>query len=144
MLRIGRHSSSPSCQHSDSSVTAPAAAFRRSSEIRTGPTGTPLIATYHSSVTLSSIEGRGATLSGDSSTLLLKALASELGASDGFGFAAERLVANPRCKGRGAFAGRGGAVETLVSVTAARTSIWCPHLRHFMRTVLPATFSSAI
>jgi hypothetical protein len=35
-------------------------------------------------------------------------------------------------------------VLTLDSVTAARTSIMCPHLRHFMRTVLPTTFSSAI
>jgi hypothetical protein len=33
---------------------------------------------------------------------------------------------------------------TLVSVTAARTSIGLPHLRHFIRTVRPATFSSAI
>jgi hypothetical protein len=33
---------------------------------------------------------------------------------------------------------------TLVSVTAARTSIMWPHLRHFIRTVLPTTLSSAI
>ncbi len=155
MLRIGRHSSRPSCQQSDSSVTAPAAALRRSSEIRTGPTGTPLIATYHSSVTLSSIEADGVspgTLAGASWTLLLNAPASAPpGATDGDGargFVADRLVASPLFWGaRGAvlfIGGRGGEVETLVSVTAARTSIWCPHFRHFIRTVLPATFSSAI
>jgi len=33
---------------------------------------------------------------------------------------------------------------TLVSVTDARTSIMWPHLRHFMRTVFPATLSSEI
>jgi hypothetical protein len=33
---------------------------------------------------------------------------------------------------------------TLVSVTEARTSIMWPHLRHFMRTVFPATLSSEI
>jgi hypothetical protein len=60
--------------------------------------------------------------------------------------AAERLVARlPRCGGvGGAPDGRGISPATLVSVISARTSIWCPHLRHFMRTVLPATFSSAI
>ena len=41
-------------------------------------------------------------------------------------------------------AGGGRLVDTLDSVTAARTSIWCPHLRHFIRTVLPATLSSEI
>ena len=145
MLRIGRHSSRPSCQHSDSSVTAPVAALRRSSEMRTGPTGTPLIATYHSSVTLSSIwDGRSPdALEVASSTLLLNAPASAppgaTEAAGARGLAAERLVARPLfCGGRGAMlavGGRGGA---------ARTSIWCPHLRHFIRTVLPATFSSAI
>jgi hypothetical protein len=79
--------------------------------------------------------------------------------------ALERLVANPPPVRGGAgfwdagLAGGGGAldasiaaglssagmsIETLVSVTAARTSIMCPHFRHFIRTVLPATFSSAI
>ena len=60
--------------------------------------------------------------------------------------AADRLVARLLFAiGRGASEPvAGGDVETLVSVTAARTSIWWPHLRHFMRTVLPATFSSAI
>jgi len=33
---------------------------------------------------------------------------------------------------------------TEVSVTDASTSIMLPHLRHFMRTVRPATLSSAI
>ncbi len=47
--RSARHSSSPSCQHRDSSVTAPMAALRRISAMRMGPTGTPLMATYHSS-----------------------------------------------------------------------------------------------
>lgn len=48
--RSGRHSSSPSCQTSDSSVMAPSAALRRTSATRMGPTGTPLMATYHSSL----------------------------------------------------------------------------------------------
>jgi hypothetical protein len=43
--------------------------------------------------------------------------------------------------GSGSF---GKWVATLVSVTSERTSMRCPHLRHFMRTVRPATFSSAI
>lgn len=34
--------------------------------------------------------------------------------------------------------------ETLPSVTALEMLIMCPHLRHFIRTDLPATFSSAI
>jgi len=88
--------------------------------------------------------------------------ASALGAGVGWccgpagarGLAAERLVARLLLgSARGAsdpddpdpaLIAPGGDVETLVSVTAARTSIWWPHLRHFMRTVLPATFSSAI
>src|SRR6185312_3638994 len=40
--------------------------------------------------------------------------------------------------------GGGALLATLVSVTSAFTSMRWPHLRHFMRTVLPATFSSAI
>ena len=156
MLRIGLHSSRPSCQQSESSVTAPAAALRRSSEIRTGPTGTPLIATYHSSVTDTSMdrapadpEGEKGTVAGASCTFLWNALESALGGAcdtGGRGFVAERLVARllRGAGGRGACGGPGGALATLVSVTAARTSIWWPHLRHFMRTVLPATFSSAI
>jgi hypothetical protein len=35
-------------------------------------------------------------------------------------------------------------MATLVLVTAARTSMEYPHLRHFMRTVRPATLSSEI
>ena len=38
----------------------------------------------------------------------------------------------------------GACAIALDSVTSARSSMRCPHLRHFMRTVLPATFSSAI
>src|SRR5215468_6331584 len=49
-VRSGSHSSNPSRQTSDSSVMAPEAALRRSSLRRTGPTGTPLMPTYHSSV----------------------------------------------------------------------------------------------
>ena len=153
MLRIGRHSSRPSCQQSDSSVTAPVAALRRSSEMRTGPTGTPLIATYHSSLTESSIETEASRPpmleAGASSTLLANAPASDdAGASDAFGFWADRLVARPGRAGGSLMLGRapgaGGGTLPLPSVTAERTSIWCPHLRHFMRTVLPATLSSAI
>jgi hypothetical protein len=40
--------------------------------------------------------------------------------------------------------GAGTLTLTLDSVTAERTSMRCPHLRHFIRTVLPTTFSSAI
>src|SRR5204862_878370 len=49
-VRSGNHSSKPSRQTSESSVTAPPVALRRSSLRRTGPTGTPLMPTYHSSV----------------------------------------------------------------------------------------------
>src|SRR6185503_12679257 len=49
-VRSGTHSSNPSRHTSDSSVMRPLAALRRRSLKRTGPTGTPLIPTYHSSV----------------------------------------------------------------------------------------------
>jgi hypothetical protein len=49
-VRSGSHSSNPSRHTSDSSVMAPVAALRRSSLSRTGPTGTPLMPTYHSSL----------------------------------------------------------------------------------------------
>src|SRR3954464_3432278 len=49
-VRRGTHSSNPSRQTSDSSLINPADALRRSSLRRTGPTGTPLMPTYHSSV----------------------------------------------------------------------------------------------
>src|SRR5262249_32211420 len=160
---------SPSCQTSESSVTAPSAALRRSSVMRIGPTGTPLIAQYHSSALESSSSSIAAAASSPSfCTDDLNAPASAppaggCGARGAAGRAAERLVARPpgrAAPGRGAAGavdgrvaglgapGAGGesdcgnADETLVSVTAARTSIWCPHLRHFIRTVLPATFSS--
>jgi hypothetical protein len=58
--RTGRHSSSPSCQASESSVTAPRAAFLRISAMRMGPTGTPLTATYQSSLADSSDMSMGA------------------------------------------------------------------------------------
>ena len=167
MLLIGRHSSRPSCQHSESSVTAPVAALRRSSEMRTGPTGTPLIATYHSSLTESasgpvpSCCASGTDASGASERFRWNAPARAPAGADGaFGLVWDRLVASGRAGtgGRGGGAARGerpplvgtespglaGGASDVDSVTAARTSIWCPHLRHFMRTVLPATFSSAI
>ena len=128
--------------------------------MRTGPTGTPLIATYHSSVTLSSTGllgcGPTGTVCGPSCTVRWNAPArpprfcvcGATPAAGARGFAAERLVARPllAAMGRGTLSPPpvGDDVDTLVSVTAARTSIWWPHLRHFMRTVLPATFSSAI
>jgi hypothetical protein len=90
-------------------------------------------------VTLSSIdpEAVGApTLAGDSFTFFWNAPASALppaaaGATDAigdFGFCADRLVARPRgcAPGLGGAlerSGLGGELETLVSVTAARTSI---------------------
>jgi hypothetical protein len=165
----GRHSSSPSCQTSESSVTAPVAALRRSSVMRTGPTGTPLIATYHSSAAWSSSISSAASSS--FWTDLLNAedspvsgrVCAERGGREPTGRAEAKLVASalpvglggaglaagPRgaagaCPAAAGFSSRGMSTETLVSVTAARTSIMCPHLRHFIRTVLPATFSSAI
>jgi hypothetical protein len=49
------------------------------------------------------------------------------------------------CDGVGAVgATAGGANEAALDSVTARTSIKCPHFRHFIRTVLPATFSSAI
>lgn len=153
MLLIGLHSSRPSCQQSESSFTAPVAALRRSSEMRTGPTGTPLIATYHSSETESSIEAPCeplTLLTGASLTFFANAPASApptAGADGAFGFCADKLVARPPPGlggGRTPGSGAGGGMLPVPSVTAERTSIWCPHLRHFMRTVLPATFSSAI
>src|SRR5579883_1455705 len=174
--RTGRHSSSPSCQTSESSVTAPSAALRRTSATRTGPTGTPLIATYHSSAAESSARSNDAEISSSFCTVLLNAPASAPGfgaagaagaARGGAGRPAEARLVASGLRGAAGFAGgapaRGaagaagapcpafggsatsGAFDaTLVSVTAARTSIWCPHLRHFIRTVLPAILSSAI
>ena len=104
-----------SCQTSESSVTAPSAALQRSSAMRIGPTGTPLIAAYHSSVADSS------RCPGSSSFLicLLNAPASPAsGRPDtgrgGAGFAAERLVAredfgSPAGFGGGGRAGPAGA-----------------------------------
>lgn len=54
-VRRGRHSSRPSRHTSESSVTEPCAAFFFSSARRIGPTGTPLIAVYHSSSSADSI-----------------------------------------------------------------------------------------
>src|SRR5580704_8946686 len=161
--RAGRHSSRPSCQTSESSVTAPRAAFRRTSDIRIGPTGTPLMATYQPSPGESSDMSKGAETSSSRCTVVLKAPArapAPRSAFGGGGLAAARPVASGAALAGGAafggglgggalgapWAGAGGANSTLTldSVTAARTSIRCPHLRHFMRTVLPTTFSSAI
>ena len=171
----GRHSSSPSCHTSESSVTAPSAALRRTSATRMGPTGTPLTATYQSSPGARSAMSKGADPSSSCWTLLLKAPArappgkrSGLGAA---GFADVRLVASALGFGGGragglGVAGRGAPPSagaplagvwrafaagipapppmTLDSVTSARSSMMCPHLRHFIRTVLPTTLSSAI
>jgi 1,6-anhydro-N-acetylmuramate kinase len=60
IVLTGRHSSNPSCHTNVSSFTAPAETFVRSSDSRIGPTGTPLIAAYHSSVTLASKLAAGA------------------------------------------------------------------------------------
>jgi hypothetical protein len=84
--------------------------------MRTGPTGTPLMATYHSSVTLIAPTSLAdwmsePRLAGGSETCRWNAPASapaagELGA---LGFAAERLVARLLVLGggRGAFGGGG-------------------------------------
>src|SRR5580658_5938249 len=154
--RRGRHSSKPSCHTSESSVTAPSAALRRTSATRTGPTGTPLMATYQSSLAESSDISNGAEDSSSCWTVVLNAPAS----APGFGAAGRaevRLAANAvALGGAGLPAGRGGpaawpgvgaagrSVATLVSVTSARTSMRWPHLRHFIRTVLPTILSSAI
>ncbi len=173
-VRSARHSSRPSCQTRDSSVTAPMAAFRRTSATRIGPTGTPLIATYHSSlaersdmsngVDASSSRGCGCGRGGAAAaalaslrTAVLNAPSSALAGRSGFG----GILGAVRACGPASMVaevGTGDAVEaevpgdarsgtgdeTLVSVTAARTSMRWPHLRHFMRTVLPTAFSSAI
>jgi len=44
----------------------------------------------------------------------------------------------------GAGAAEAGATDGLPFVTSTRTSMKCPHLRHFSRTVSPTTLSSAI
>src|SRR5262249_35201002 len=49
-VRSGTHSSKPSRQTHDSSVMAPVAGLRLGPASRTGPTGTPLMPTYHSSL----------------------------------------------------------------------------------------------
>lgn len=167
--RSGRHSSSPSCQTSDSSLTAPSAAFRRTSATRIGPTGTPLMATYHSSLGARSAMSKGIDVSSSCDgprprrgpsgavdsccTALLNAPSSApagLGAA-GAGAAAPAGLAlggsGRGAAGAGSWLGRsppGKADDTLVSVTAARTSMRWPHLRHFIRTVLPTAFSSEI
>jgi hypothetical protein len=46
--------------------------------------------------------------------------------------------------GAGLAASASSLRETLPSVTAFAMLIMCPHLRHFIRTDRPATFSSAI
>ncbi len=80
----GRHSSRPSCQTSDSSVTAPRAALRRTSATRIGPTGTPLTATYQSSPGARSAMSKGADPSSSRCTLLLNAPASAPPERSGF------------------------------------------------------------
>ena len=57
------------------------------------------------------------------------------------GLGAEGLL--PASPAGGTEAG-GACAMALDSVTSARSSMTCPHLRHFIRTVLPATLSSAI
>ena len=82
--RAGRHSSCPSCQQRESSVTAPSEALRRTSEILMGPTGTPLMATYQVSSGASSDMSNGVETSSSFWTLLLKAPASALAGGEGF------------------------------------------------------------
>src|SRR5262245_5308348 len=83
----------PSCQTSDSSWIAPVAAFRLSCATRIGPTGTPLIAAYHSL----EVDTRRPVSS--FVTVFWKAPASALsgraaGAAGFAGFAEARLVAS--------------------------------------------------
>src|SRR5262249_8450806 len=120
-------------------------AFRRSSVTRIGPTGTPLIAQYHSSFAeMESSSFAAPASSGSFCTDDLKAPASApagcAGARGAVGRAADKLVAKPPARGAagarappacagGGFdgvlvpSGCGSAEDTLVSVTAARTSI---------------------
>src|SRR5579859_460369 len=198
-VRSGSHSSNPSRQTSDSSVMAPEAALRRSSLKRTGPTGTPLMPTYHSSVlelddktaiaadtaegssfgTVTAFEkaparpafpgpapGRGAARGapcrgggpGGGGSALVRPEAPGGGDQRGGGATGGRGGGSPAAAARtapcepdtpvdaptGPSSGGRRAPATDVSVTDASTSIMCPHLRHFIRTVRPATFSSAI
>jgi hypothetical protein len=118
-----------------------------------------LTATYQSSFGETSDMSNGADTSSSRCTVVLKAPASAPGRRSGFG-AADRaevkLAVSDVDRGGAGFGGldagrpladggpAGGTLATLDSVTAARTSIRWPHLRHFIRTVLPTTFSSAI
>ena len=142
--RTGRHSSKPSCQQSESSVIAPAPAFRRSSLVRMGPTGTPLMATYHSSAADKPSERDDGTSSSFIDLLNAPASASRDGRAAPMRDSDVAIGAGvdpPRVVGASCVVVSGFST---VSVTAARTSIMCPHLRHFILTVLPTTFSSAI
>jgi hypothetical protein len=183
-VRRGTHSSNPSRHTSDSSVIAPEAALRLSSARRTGPTGTPLIPTYHSSVfelvesTAIAADTADGASAGGATTAFEKAPARPPapGGAAGLGGGGLRGAGTagrgggrpgtPGVRGGGSdddpcvgpcvpsgrAAAGGSPVEaswgsleaTDVSVTDAVTSMRCAHLRHFIRTVRPATLSSAI
>ena len=192
-VRSGTHSSNPSRQTSDSSVTPPPAALRRSSLRRTGPTGTPLMPTYHSSVlelddrTAMAADTEDGSSLGEQRPLSRTHPPGRRGLPVGADRAwapherqparAARSGAHRHRTGEAARRGHGGRgagvpdaaawtapweaghpgggpglgpssvgilVATEVSVTDASTSIMLPHLRHFIRTVRPATLSSAI
>ena len=194
-VRSGTHSSNPSRHTNESSLMRPLAAFRRRSLRRTGPTGTPLMPTYHSSVLeLDDNTAIAADTEDGSSfgpeTALEKAPASPAPPEAGGAFGADRPAGGRDDEGapgtgvrgrapeRLGLMGRGGGgagrgrpaaaactapfapetpvevpgrrsssglvAATEVSVTDASTSIMWLHLRHFIRTVRPATLSSAI
>ena len=92
IVLTGRHSSIPSCHTSESSVTAPSAALRRSSPMRTGPTGTPLIAAYHSSALDSSRSAASSVCIDDLNAFASPPSGLAPGRGTG-GFACARLVA---------------------------------------------------
>ncbi len=77
--------------------------------MRMGPTGTPLIATYHSSLGDKSDMSMGADVSSSRWTLLLNAPASAPDLSRAAGLAAARLVASGAP--RGAAGCWGGAAD---------------------------------
>jgi hypothetical protein len=66
------------------------------------------------------------------------------GAAEAGGAGAAEAGGAGAAEAGGAGAAEAGATDGLPFVTSTRTSMKCPHLRHFSRTVSPTTLSSAI
>lgn len=130
----GSQSSKPSRQHNESSVTAPVPILRATSSRLIGPTGTSLIATYHSAT------GRGASAGGATEAAERRNSAP----SDDLRDAGRGPACEPPRRGRPADGRRDCRAGIALSTLGPRIMMLCAHFRHFIRKVRPAIFSSGI